>query len=73
MSEPAAHIVVTLFLSYAAIGVVFSFAFLILGAKRVDESVTGSTKGYAVFVFPGIAALWPLMAVKRLGAKGSRS
>ena len=69
MSEGLAQVVVLLFVGYAAIGAVFALVFLKLGARRIDPSVAGSTKGYAVLVFPGVVALWPLLAVKWIGAR----
>ena len=52
---------------YAAIGVVFAAAFVWKGAARIDPAAAGGTWGFRVLIFPGAAALWPLLAGRWLG------
>ena len=47
--------------SYAGIGVVFAALFLARGVHRVDHATVGAPLGFYLLVFPGVAALWPLM------------
>jgi hypothetical protein len=52
---------------YAAIGVVFAAAFVWKGAGKIDPAAGGGTWGFRVLIFPGAAALWPLLARRWLG------
>ena len=47
---------------YALIGVVFAAAFVWRGAGRIDPAAGDGTWGFRVLIFPGAAALWPLLA-----------
>ena len=47
--------------AYAAFGVIFAIAFVVRGIRSVDPVATGSTIGFRLIVFPGVAALWPLL------------
>lgn len=49
---------------YAGLGAVFAIAFLIAGIHRVDPVAKGSSFWFRVFIFPGVAALWPLLLVR---------
>jgi len=69
VNESIAAMLVLITAVYAVIGCVFALAFLVIGAKRVDGAVPGSTRGFAVFVFPGVALLWPVMAMKWMRLK----
>ena len=46
---------------YAAVGVVFAIAFVARGISRIDTHAEGAGLGFRLIVFPGIAALWPLL------------
>lgn len=48
--------------TYALIGVVFALCFVPRGVVRVDERLHDSPMAVRLFLFPGIAALWPLFA-----------
>lgn len=56
---------------YAAIGVVFAIAFVWKGVDRIDPAARGGTWGFRVLIFPGAAALWPLLAGRWLGGAGA--
>lgn len=49
---------------YAGLGVAAALVIVIFGFGRVDRSTIGSTWGFKLFVFSGIAALWPLVLVR---------
>jgi hypothetical protein len=57
----AAEWFVDLLVTYAVCGAVFALAFVILGVQRIDSSAHGSGWGFRVLIFPGVAALWPLL------------
>lgn len=54
---------------YAGLGTFFAIAFCLKGAGRVDEAAREGTWGFRVLIFPGAAALWPLL-LKRWIAGG---
>ena len=45
--------------AYAAVGVLFSLAFVTFGAGRVDPGARGASLAFRVVILPGAAALWP--------------
>ena len=53
-----------LFYGYAAIGVVFGIPFVVTGARRLDPVAKDGTRGFRLLVFPGVVALWPLLAMR---------
>lgn len=55
---------------YAVIGVVFAIYFVALGISKVDRLAHGSGIGFRLLVFPGSAALWPLLLLRLLRASG---
>ena len=69
--ELASAIVQTLGL-YFAIGVLFALAFEIFGLARVDEAAHGAGLGFRILIFPALAALWPIMAVRWITGGGGR-
>ena len=69
MSAATAHAVLGTLAAYAAAGVVFAVPFLILGIGRVDPSARGASLAFRVLVFPGVVALWPLLARKWLASR----
>lgn len=46
---------------YAAAGVVFAIAFVARGVSRIDDQAKGAGIGFRLLIFPGVAALWPLL------------
>ena len=52
---------------YGLIGVAFAVAFVWRGAGRIDPAAVDGTWGFRVLIFPGAAALWPLLAGRWLG------
>ncbi|MEZ6317834.1 MAG: hypothetical protein R3B49_03625 [Phycisphaerales bacterium] len=58
--------------AYAAVGVVFAIAFVLVGVKRVDPVAAHAPVRVRVLFLPGAAALWPMMLAKwRASARGA--
>jgi hypothetical protein len=57
---------------YAAVGALFALAFVMVGVERVDGGARGAGFLFRVLIFPAAAALWPVMLVKWIRAKGHR-
>lgn len=46
---------------YAGLGILFAVYFVCGGAGRVDPVAKQGTWGFKLLIFPGTAALWPLL------------
>lgn len=62
VSESVAQGLVAVVGSYLAIGAVFAAAFVSLGVGRIDPAARSGSLGFRLLIFPGSAALWPLLA-----------
>jgi hypothetical protein len=59
---------------YIIIGALFAIVFVSFGVGRVDSSARGAGVGFRALIFPGVAALWPLLAWRWLrGAPRERN
>jgi hypothetical protein len=56
---------------YLVCGTLFAFAFVTVGAGRVDAHAIGGTWGFRVLIFPGAALLWPLLLKRWLASPKS--
>lgn len=56
---------------YLGAGVLFALAFVVRGVARVDPAAAGSSWGFRVMIIPGVATLWPLMALRWRRVSGS--
>ncbi len=56
-----AWIIVSVFLLYLALGVVFAVAFSMRGAAMIDPGARNPTLGFRFMIVPGVAALWPYL------------
>ena len=65
------NIVVDAFAVYATIGIGTAVGFLAFGLPRVVPQAT-ATMGARIVLFPGIAALWPLVLSRCLQARDRR-
>jgi hypothetical protein len=63
----AAELFVNFLSVYAAVGVLFAVAFVIIGVSRVDPVAKNSTVGFRLIVLPGAALLWPLLLRRWIG------
>ena len=61
---------VRLLMAYGAVGVAFATVFVARGIQRVDPVAAGAPVGFRLIVMPGVAALWPLLAVRWVKAAG---
>ncbi|MDJ0864966.1 MAG: hypothetical protein QNK03_02585 [Myxococcota bacterium] len=65
MTEPLA---VTLLLGgvrlYLALGAAFALAFALFGVQRVDPTARHGSIGFRLVILPGVALLWPLLALR---------
>lgn len=55
--------------AYVIAGLVFAVPFVIFWAKRLDHNAKGSGLGFRIVVIPGVAAFWPLLAIRLLQGK----
>ncbi|KAA0231388.1 hypothetical protein EDS67_02240 [candidate division KSB1 bacterium] len=46
---------------YLALGILFAVLFVWRGAGKIDPSAKQATAGFRLMIFPGAAALWPLL------------
>lgn len=58
---PAAQWFVYALAAYGAAGLVFAALFVTLGVHKVDPVADQAPFGFRLIIFPGVAALWPLM------------
>jgi hypothetical protein len=64
MSVEAAQVLVGVAAVYLAAGLAFAVPFAWRGVDRLDPLAHGSTPGFRVLIVPGVAMLWPLLAVR---------
>ena len=56
---------------YLAFGLLFAVPFVLFGAGRLDPDARAGSWGFRVLIVPGVAALWPVLAVRwRRAARG---
>lgn len=48
---------------YAATGLLFAGVFVTIGVGRFDHAAGGAPWGFRLLIVPGVAALWPALAV----------
>lgn len=46
---------------YLALGILFAVLFVWRGAGKIDPPAKQATAGFRLMIFPGAAALWPLL------------
>lgn len=62
-----AQVLVVILAVYAGLGAVFAGVFLSTGIQRIDSQAEGASLGFRLIIFPGVAALWPLLLKRWLG------
>lgn len=70
MTHQTATLVLTLFGTYLAIGLLFAFPFALKGARVIDPAARSMTWGAKLLIIPGAAALWPLLLRRWLRCQG---
>lgn len=58
------HAILLNLAGYALLGAVFAGWFVTAGVGRLDESAKGGPWSFRLLIFPGCAALWPVLLVK---------
>ena len=58
---------------YAAVGILFAAYFVTVGCGRMDPAARGTPIGVRLLLFPGAAALWPVLFAKCARGRGSSS
>ena len=56
-----AELFVYCLIAYGVLGVLFALAFVTMGVQRIDSQARNSGFGFRALIFPGSAALWPLL------------
>ena len=64
MSLETTNLLVTGLGLYALIGAVFALFFVFWGVARIDPAANTMPLQARMLIFPGVAALWPLMLIK---------
>lgn len=64
MTVNAAEFVVTAVALYLAFGAAFAAVFLWRWVGILDPLATHGTTGFRILVFPGVAMLWPVFALR---------
>jgi hypothetical protein len=54
---------------YAIAGFLFAIAFVSVGVRTLDPAAEDSGIGFRLIIFPGVAALWPLLLMRWLGIR----
>lgn len=49
---------------YLLAGIVFAVPFVIKGVGRIDPAAMEGSRGFRLLIFPGVVALWPLLALR---------
>ncbi len=65
-----AQAIVWVLAAYAAAGLLFTVAFAWRGAGALDPAARKGSLGFRLFILPGSAALWPLLAVRWMRVPG---
>ena len=55
--------------AYIIAGLVFAIPFVLFWAQRVDHAAKGSSLGFRIIIIPGVAAFWPMLAIRLLRGK----
>ncbi|MGE0812660.1 MAG: hypothetical protein AB7O28_08970 [Vicinamibacterales bacterium] len=69
MTEALASVVVAAATVYLGCGLAFAGPFVLRGVNQVDPVAREGTWGFRAAILPGVALLWPLLAVR--WARGS--
>jgi len=72
MSVGFAHGVLATMAAYAVVGVILGVPLVAYGLGRIDPAAKSAPWTFRVLVFPGVVALWPLLALRWLKSRGIR-
>ena len=54
-------------IAYGVLGVFFALAFVTTGVDRIDSQARNCGLAFRILIFPGSAALWPILFRRWLG------
>jgi len=60
----SAELFVDALAAYGVTGALFAALFVTLGIQRVDPVAQHAPLGFRLIVFPGVAALWPVLLTR---------
>ena len=52
--------------AFLIVGVLFAVPFVLRGVGRIDPDAREGTWGFRLLIFPGVVALWPILALRWL-------
>ncbi len=50
--------------TYLALGIAFALPFAFFGAGKIDPAAKKGSWGFRLLIIPGVAAFWPLLALR---------
>ncbi len=62
-------VALSLVAAYAVVGFLFAVVFVTIGVARIDDAARSPTFGFRLLIFPGAAALWPVLLMRWLGVR----
>ncbi len=68
MIQSIIAVILMAFPVYLICGIIFTFFFIPMGLKKIDEDVPGSSWGFRIIIIPGCILLWALLLNKWLHA-----
>lgn len=68
MPIEAAKAVLLAVLAYATVGLAVGVPFVTIGIGTVDHAAKGAPWTFRLLILPGVAALWPLIVRRWIGA-----
>ena len=72
MSAALARMLVFAVSAYAGLGILVGLPLTAFGLSRFDPAAKAAPWTFKLLVFPGVAALWPLILRRALAAKSDR-
>jgi len=69
MAERVASALVWAMYAYVACGAIFAACFVTRGVQRIDSQARHAGFTFRLLIFPGVAALWPLLAHRWIDAQ----
>jgi hypothetical protein len=64
--------VLAIFAAYIGLGFLFALAFIARGIARIDAAALGAPIVFRLIVLPGCMALWPILTLKWVRARGKK-
>jgi hypothetical protein len=68
MPETVISVLLFIMAAYLIAGIFFTIPFQVMGLKKIDEGVHGSSIGFRIIIVPGCILLWPFLLRKWIKA-----